>query len=103
MTKKVELPKLYPMSDYLLVKPEPPEAMSKGGIVIPDTAKKKKTLRGEIVAVGPGFTSPEGTYFPMERKPGESVIFDEYTGLEFRHNDGEEYILVRQQDCKASY
>ncbi len=80
-----------PISNRVVVKPSPAEEMTKGGIIIPDTAKEKPQ-RGEIVAVGPG---KEGE--PMTVKVGDTVLYGKYSGQELQLN-GDEYLIMREDD-----
>lgn len=80
-----------PISNRVVVKPSPAEEMTKGGIIIPDTAKEKPQ-RGEVVAVGPG---KEGE--PMTVKVGDTVLYGKYSGQELQLN-GDEYLIMREDD-----
>jgi chaperonin GroES len=80
----------------VLIKPTPKEDVSKGGIILPDTAKEKPQ-EGQIVAVGPGRLTEDGKRIAMEVKVGEKVLFAKYAGTEFKP-DGEEYLIVRESD-----
>lgn len=88
--------KLSPLADRVLIKPTPKEDVSKGGIILPDTAKEKPQ-EGQIVAVGPGRLTEDGKRIAMEVKVGEKVLFAKYAGTEFKP-DGEEYLIVRESD-----
>ena len=88
--------KLSPLGDRVLIKPTPKEEVSKGGIILPDTAKEKPQ-EGQIVAVGPGRLTEEGKRIAMEVKVGEKVLFAKYAGTEIKL-DGEEYLIVRESD-----
>jgi len=91
--------KLVPLGDRVVIKPTPREEVSKGGIVLPDTAKEKPQ-EGEIIAVGAGKLTDDGKRLPMDVKVGEKVIYSKYAGTEVKL-DGEEFILVRQSDVLA--
>ncbi|RMD71968.1 MAG: co-chaperone GroES [Bacteroidetes bacterium] len=82
---------LKPINDRVVIKPAPAEEKTKGGIIIPDTAKEKPQ-RGEVVAVGPG---KEGK--PLTVKPGDIVLYGKYAGQEFTL-DGEDYLIMREDD-----
>ncbi len=82
---------LKPINDRVVIKPAPAEEKTKGGIIIPDTAKEKPQ-RGEVVAVGPG---KEGK--PVSVKPGDIVLYGKYAGQEFTL-DGEDYLIMREDD-----
>jgi chaperonin GroES len=88
--------KISPLADRVLIKPTPKEEVSKGGIILPDTAKEKPQ-EGQIVAVGPGRLTEDGKRIAMEVKVGEKVLFAKYAGTEIKL-DGEEYLIVRESD-----
>jgi len=90
---------LKPLADRVVVKPLTKEEITKGGILIPDTAKEKPQ-EGEIVAVGPGKMGEDGKRIEMEVKKGDRVIYAKYAGLEWKH-DGEEYLILRESDILA--
>ncbi len=91
--------KIKPLADRVVIKPAPAEEKSKGGIILPDTAKEKPVI-GEIVAVGPGKVSDEGKKVPMELKVGDKVLYGKYSGTEVTV-DGEEYLIMREADIFA--
>jgi chaperonin GroES len=80
-----------PINDRVVVKPAPAEERTKGGIIIPDTAKEKPQ-RGEVIAVGPG---KEGN--KMNVKKGDMVLYGKYAGQELHHN-GEDLLIMREDD-----
>ena len=80
-----------PINDRVVVKPAPAEEKTKGGIIIPDTAKEKPQ-RGEVIAVGPG---KEGN--PLTVKTGDIVLYGKYAGQELHHN-GSDYMIMREDD-----
>ncbi len=88
--------KIKPLGERVVIKPLPKEEVSKGGIVIPDTAKEKPQ-EGEIIAVGPGKLSEEGKRVAMEVKVGDKVIYSKYAGTEFKLDD-EEVVILRESD-----
>ena len=88
--------KISPLADRVLIKPTPKEDVSKGGIILPDTAKEKPQ-EGQIVAVGPGRLTEDGKRIAMEVKAGDKVLFAKYAGTEIKL-DGEEYLIVRESD-----
>jgi chaperonin GroES len=90
---------LKPLADRVVVKPIVKEEVTKGGIVLPDTAKEKPQ-EGEIVAVGPGKLGEDGKRIEMEVKKGDRVIYARYAGMEWKH-DGEEYLILRESDILA--
>ncbi len=88
--------KLQPLGDRLVVKPIEREEVTKGGIVLPDTAKEKPQ-EGEVLAVGPGRLSDDGKRIAMEVKVGDRVIYAKYGGTEIKDNDEELIILEEKQ------
>jgi chaperonin GroES len=91
--------KIEPLGDRVVIKATPKEEVSKGGIVLPDTAKEKPQ-EGKIIAVGPGRLTEEGNRIAMEVKKGDKVIYSKYAGTEFKL-DGEELIIMREGDILA--
>ena len=88
--------KINPLGERVVIKPLTKEEVSKGGIVIPDTAKEKPQ-EGEIIAVGPGKLSEAGKRVAMEVKVGDKVIYTKYAGTEFKLDD-EEVVILRESD-----
>jgi len=91
--------KLQPLGDRLVVKPIEREEVTKGGIVLPDTAKEKPQ-EGEVLAVGPGRLSEDGKRIAMDVKVGDIVIYARYGGTEYKIED-EEVIILREGDILA--
>jgi len=91
--------KIEPLGDRVVIKATPQEEVSKGGIVLPDTAKEKPQ-EGKIIAVGPGRLTEEGKRIAMDVKKGDKVIYSKYAGTEFKLN-GEELIIMREGDILA--
>jgi len=91
--------KIKPLSDRVVIKPAPAEEKTKGGIILPDTAKEKPVI-GEIVAVGPGKISDDGKKIPMELKIGDKVLYGKYSGTEVTV-EGDEYLIMREADIFA--
>ena len=91
--------KIEPLGDRVVIRPTPKEEVSKGGIVLPDTAKEKPQ-EGEIIAVGPGKLSEDGKRIAMEVKQGDKVIYSKYAGTEFKLDD-EELVIMRESDILA--
>jgi chaperonin GroES len=91
--------KLKPLGDRVVIKPSPAEEKTKGGIILPDTAKEKPVV-GEIIAVGPGRRSDEGAIIPMELKVGDKVLYGKYSGTEVTV-EGQEYLIMREADIFA--
>jgi len=88
-----------PIGDRVLVKPLETEERSKGGIIIPDTAKEKPQM-GEVLAVGPGKTQDNGQRLAPEVKKGDRVLYTSYAGTEVKV-DGEKLLLMRESDILA--
>jgi len=84
-----------------VVQPSEEEEVTKGGIILPDTAKEKPQ-RGVVIAVGPGRLDEEGKRIPMEVKKGDKVIYSKYAGSEIKQND-EEVLILRESDILAKY
>lgn len=91
--------KLVPLADRVVVKAIEQEEMTKGGIVLPDTAKEKPQ-EGEVLAVGSGRLLDNGERVPLEVKVGDRVVYSKYGGTEIKL-DGEEYIILRESDILA--
>ena len=90
---------LTPLHDRVIVKPSEPEEVTKGGIIIPDTAKEKP-MQGTIVAVGSGRITDEGKVLPLQVKNDQTVLYGKYSGTEITI-DGEEYLMMRESDIFA--
>ena len=91
--------KVQPLGDRVLVKPLDPEEKTKGGIVLPDTAKEKQQ-KGKIAAVGKGKTLEDGSIKQLEVKVGDEILYGKYSGTEVKVED-EEYLLVKEEDILA--
>jgi chaperonin GroES len=85
-----------PLHDRVLVKRFDEEEKTKGGIIIPDTAKEKPA-QGEIIAVGGGRVAENGTVRPLAVKKGDRILFGKYSGTEIKI-DGTEYLMMREDD-----
>jgi chaperonin GroES len=85
-----------PLHDRVLEKRHSEEERSKGGIIIPDTAKEKP-IQGEIVAVGQGRIGEDGKVRPLDVKKGDKVLFGKYAGTEIKI-EGEEFLMMREED-----
>ncbi|HEX9246736.1 MAG TPA: co-chaperone GroES [bacterium] len=90
---------LKPLGDRIVVKVIEELERTKGGIVLPDTAKEKPQ-EAEVMAVGPGGRNDKGERIPMEVKVGDRIIFAKYSGSEFKLDD-EEYLILRESDVLA--
>ena len=85
-----------PLQDRILLKRVKEEEKTKGGIIIPDSAKEKP-IEGEVVAVGSGKVLEDGTVRPLDVKVGDRVLFGKYSGTEVKI-EGEERLIVREDD-----
>jgi chaperonin GroES len=91
--------KIKPLGDRVVIKPSPAEEKTKGGIILPDTAKEKPVI-GEIVAVGTGKVTDEGKTIAPVVKVGDKVLYGKYSGTEVTI-DGIEYLIMREADIFA--
>ena len=91
--------KVRPLHDRLIVKGLEEEEKTKGGIIIPDTAKEKP-IEGKVIAVGAGRIKKDGTKVPLEVKKGNRVLYAKYAGTEVKI-DGEEYLIMKEDDILA--
>ncbi len=89
-----------PLGDRVLVKRVEEESKTKGGIIIPDTAKEKPQ-EGEIVAVGPGARDENGKVSPLDVKAGDRVLFGKWSGTEVRI-DGEDLLIMKESDIMGA-
>ena len=88
--------KIRPLQDRIIVKRIEEEGKSKGGIIIPDTAKEKPQ-EGKVVAVGRGKVNEDGKIIPLDVKVNDRVLFGKYSGSEI-NMDGEEHLIMREDD-----
>jgi chaperonin GroES len=88
--------KLKPLQDRILVQRIEEEKTTKGGIIIPDTAKEKPA-EGKVVAVGSGKVGDDGKRIALEIKKGDRILFGKYSGTEVKI-EGEEYLILREDD-----
>jgi chaperonin GroES len=88
--------KIKPLHDRILVQRVEEETKTKGGIIIPDTAKEKPA-EGKVVAVGSGRIGEDGKRLPLEVKTGDRVLFSKYGGTEVKV-EGEEYLIMKEDD-----
>ncbi len=89
-----------PLGDRVVVKPLEAEAKTKGGIVLPDTAKEKPQ-EGKVVAIGKGKVLENGTVQPLEVKVGDKILYGKYSGNEITTKEGEELLIMREEDILA--
>jgi chaperonin GroES len=88
--------KLTPLHDRILVRRVEEAETTRGGIIIPDTAKDKPQ-EGEVISVGKGKTNDKGETFPLAVKAGDRILFGKYAGNEIKL-DGEEYLIMREEE-----
>jgi chaperonin GroES len=91
--------KLTPLNDRIIIKPAPAEDVTKGGIIIPDTAKEKP-LQGTVTAIGKGRIDDNGKLVPMQLKVGDKVLYGKYAGTEVTI-DGEDLLMMKENDVFA--
>ena len=91
--------KIHPLGDRIMVEVLEAKEKTKGGIVLPDTAKEKPQ-EAKVIAVGKGKPSEEGKNIPLEVKPGDKILFGKYTGTEITVND-KEYLILKEEDVLA--
>jgi chaperonin GroES len=91
--------KVRPLHDRVIVKRVEEEEKTKGGIIIPDTAKEKP-IEGKVVAVGKGKILENGKQQPLEVKEGDKILFGKYAGTEIKV-EGEEHLIMREDDIIA--
>ncbi|SMC54655.1 co-chaperone GroES [Rhizobium sp. RU36D] len=85
-----------PLHDRILVRRVESEAKTKGGIIIPDTAKEKPA-EGEVIAVGPGARNEAGQIVALDVKPGDRILFGKWSGTEIKIN-GEDLLIMKESD-----
>ncbi len=88
--------KIRPLQDRVIVERIEEEERTKGGIIIPDTAKEKPQ-EGKVVAVGKGKVNDDGKLTPLDVKVGDKILFGKYSGSEIKLN-GEEHLIMREED-----
>ena len=88
--------KIRPLHDHIIVKRVKEEDKTKGGIIIPDTAKEKPQ-EGKVVAVGKGKILKDGKVAPLDVKKGDTILFGKYSGTEIKI-EGEDHLIIREED-----
>lgn len=88
-----------PLGERVIIKPIEQEQTTRGGIVLPDTAREKPQ-EGEVIAVGPGRVGDDGKRIPMELSRGDRVVYSKFAGTEYKDGD-EEYLIMRESDILA--
>jgi chaperonin GroES len=91
---------IQPLGDRVVIKPLEAENKTKGGIVLPDTAKEKPQ-EGKVMAVGKGKVLENGALQPLEVKVGDKVLYGKYSGNEITTKDGEELLIMKEEDILA--
>jgi len=91
--------KVQPLGDRVVIRPLEAQEKTKGGIIVPDTAKEKPQ-EGEVTAVGKGKVLENGKTEPLEVKVGDKVLYGKYSGTEIKI-DGEDYLIVKEEDILA--
>ena len=95
-TKTASTTKLTPLHDRIVVRRIEEAETTRGGIIIPDSAKDKPQ-EGEVIAVGKGKSNDEGKVFPLDVKAGDRILFGKYSGTEIKI-DGEEFLIMREEE-----
>ena len=88
--------KLKPLADRVVIKPMEAEEKTKGGIILPDTAKEKP-IEGKVIAAGNGKPGEDGKIMTLDVKKGDRILFGKYSGTEVKI-EGEEYLIMREDD-----
>ena len=91
--------KIRPLQDRVIVQRMDEEDTTKGGIIIPDTAKEKPQ-EGKVIAVGKGKVGDDGKVIPLDVKAGDKILFGKYSGTDIKI-DGEEYMILREDEVLA--
>lgn len=91
---------IQPLGDRVLVKPLEAEEKSKGGIVLPDSAKEKPQ-EGKVIAVGSGKVLDDGSTRALEVKTGNKVLYGKYSGTEVTTKEGDDYLIMKEEDILA--
>ena len=92
--------KVKPLSDRIVVKPEPAEEKTASGIILPDTAQEKPQM-GTVMGIGPGKISDTGDIISMTLKKGDKVLYGKYSGTEIKVN-GDDVLIMRESDILAT-
>jgi chaperonin GroES len=90
---------LKPLGDRVVIKPTPGKEVTKSGIYIPDNAKEKPQ-EGTIISIGPGKINDKGVHSPLEVSEGQKILYNKYSGTEFKLYD-EEYLILSEKDILA--
>lgn len=91
---------IQPLADRIIVKALEAEEKTKGGIVLPDTAKEKPQ-EGKVVAVGKGKANEDGKVVPLELKKNDRILYGKYSGTEITSKDGDELLIMKEEDVLA--
>lgn len=90
---------LKPLGDRVVIKPTPVKEVTKSGIYIPENVKEKPQ-EGTIIAIGPGKFNDKGVHFPLEVREGQKILYNKYSGTEFKLHD-EEFLILSEKDILA--
>ena len=91
---------IQPLADRIIVRPLEAEEKTKGGIILPDTAKEKPQ-EGEVLAVGKGKVLDNGSVQALEVKKGDRVLYGKYSGTEIKTKEGDDLLIMREEDVLA--
>jgi chaperonin GroES len=92
--------KLHPLADRIVVEPLSSEEVTKGGIVLPDTAKEKPQ-EGKVIAIGKGKVLENGSVQAPEVKVGDTILYGKYSGAEIKTKDGDTLLILREEEILA--
>jgi chaperonin GroES len=92
--------KIKPLGDRVVIKRFEADEKTAGGILLPDTARNKPQ-KGKVLSVGPGKLSKDGKYLPLDVKEGDTVLFTNWAGDEFKQGQGDDILLMRADDILA--
>ncbi len=96
----MNMPKLRPLGDRVIVKPAAKEEMTKAGIILPDTVDKERPEQGEVISVGPGRTLDNGQVHAVSLKVGDKIVFKKYSPDEVKIDD-QEFLVISESDVMA--
>ena len=91
---------IQPLADRIIVRPLEAEEKTKGGIILPDTAKEKPQ-EGEVLAIGKGKVLDNGSVQALEVKKGDRVLYGKYSGTEIKTKEGDDLLIMREEDVLA--
>ncbi|NLM17859.1 MAG: co-chaperone GroES [Candidatus Riflebacteria bacterium] len=91
---------LKPLNDRVIIQPKETEEVSKGGIILPETASKERPIEGVVVAVGPGKLNNDGQRISLQVKKDDNVVFSKYAGTEVKFGE-DSYLILKEEDILA--